>query len=250
MSGITAAGQQSSTPADAPVDLDDHPAGERYFRHPGDVVRLVLWGLATWCWSCSSSWRRTPATVSRPTWAEPPPGCRRSCASWRWPSRRSAPSSCQWPSPSCSSCRRRWRRLVVITVAGLLGAAVHPARSTAVVDLSGRSGRRGRRHLGRIHRASRRLAYLGGAAAATDCREGRGYRGRGAGRATSPSAVLALVLAIAGTPAYPDFSWRWPPDWPTGCAVLVIARRARTGGPTPAAVCEALSEAEGRGRPT
>ena len=47
MSGITAAGQQSSTPADATPTIDDHPAGERYFRHPGDVVRLVLWGLAT-----------------------------------------------------------------------------------------------------------------------------------------------------------------------------------------------------------
>jgi glycosyltransferase 2 family protein len=27
--------------------FDERPPGERYYRHPGDVVRLVLWGLAT-----------------------------------------------------------------------------------------------------------------------------------------------------------------------------------------------------------
>ena len=26
--------------------FDTAPPGERYFRHPGDVVRLVLWGIA------------------------------------------------------------------------------------------------------------------------------------------------------------------------------------------------------------
>ena len=37
-------------PHGAPFDLA--PPGERYFRHPGDVVRLVLW--ATITASCSS----------------------------------------------------------------------------------------------------------------------------------------------------------------------------------------------------
>ena len=31
--------------AGAPTD-QVQPPGERYFRHPGDVVRLVIWGLA------------------------------------------------------------------------------------------------------------------------------------------------------------------------------------------------------------
>ena len=31
--------------AGAPTD-QVRPPGERYFRHPGDVVRLVIWGLA------------------------------------------------------------------------------------------------------------------------------------------------------------------------------------------------------------
>ena len=29
------------------AELDERPPGERYYRHPGDVVRLVLWGSAT-----------------------------------------------------------------------------------------------------------------------------------------------------------------------------------------------------------
>ena len=37
------------TSIDAPgavvtLDLDERPSGEPYFRHPGDVVRLVVWG--------------------------------------------------------------------------------------------------------------------------------------------------------------------------------------------------------------
>ena len=28
-----------------PHEVDDRPPGERYFRHPGDLVRLVLWGV-------------------------------------------------------------------------------------------------------------------------------------------------------------------------------------------------------------
>src|SRR5436305_14500067 len=34
-----------ATPAD-PSPLDVQPAGDRYYRHPGDAVRLVLLGLA------------------------------------------------------------------------------------------------------------------------------------------------------------------------------------------------------------
>ena len=40
MSSVTLPG------TDAPV-FDVRPPGERYFRHPGDVVRLVVWGSAT-----------------------------------------------------------------------------------------------------------------------------------------------------------------------------------------------------------
>jgi hypothetical protein len=29
------------------VRFDERPPGERYYRHPGDVLRLVLWGIAT-----------------------------------------------------------------------------------------------------------------------------------------------------------------------------------------------------------
>jgi glycosyltransferase 2 family protein len=39
----------TTTPEQLSVDsrFDDLPPGERYFRHPGDVLRLVVWGVAT-----------------------------------------------------------------------------------------------------------------------------------------------------------------------------------------------------------
>ena len=33
--------------SEATPELDLRPPGERYYRHPGDVVRVVLWGLLT-----------------------------------------------------------------------------------------------------------------------------------------------------------------------------------------------------------
>ncbi len=39
----------TTTPEAMSVDsrFDDLPPGERYYRHPGDVIRLVVWGLMT-----------------------------------------------------------------------------------------------------------------------------------------------------------------------------------------------------------
>ena len=44
---ITPSGVPLATAAPARLDLDVAAPGERYFRHPGDVLRLVLWGLTT-----------------------------------------------------------------------------------------------------------------------------------------------------------------------------------------------------------
>ena len=44
---ITPSGVPLATAAPARLDLDVAAPGERYFRHPGDVLRLVLWGLIT-----------------------------------------------------------------------------------------------------------------------------------------------------------------------------------------------------------
>lgn len=40
---LTVLGEDTARPA----ELDERPPGERYFRHPGDVVRVVVWGAAT-----------------------------------------------------------------------------------------------------------------------------------------------------------------------------------------------------------
>jgi undecaprenyl-diphosphatase len=44
MSAPTAA---TTVPSGAATSFEDTPPGERYFRHPGDVIHLVLWGLVT-----------------------------------------------------------------------------------------------------------------------------------------------------------------------------------------------------------
>ena len=40
-------GDHDVEPLSVDSRFDDLPPGERYFRHPGDVLRLVVWGLAT-----------------------------------------------------------------------------------------------------------------------------------------------------------------------------------------------------------
>ena len=51
-----------------PTAFDAAPPGERYFRHPGDVVRLVLWGARGAArWPSSSRSGRTRPTGSPPT---------------------------------------------------------------------------------------------------------------------------------------------------------------------------------------
>ena len=46
MTMISSSELQLDTPAGA-LDADVRPPGERYFRHPGDVLRLLLWGAVT-----------------------------------------------------------------------------------------------------------------------------------------------------------------------------------------------------------
>ena len=43
----TPCGRDDATPPIAATSIDDLPPGERYFRHPGDVIHLVVWGVVT-----------------------------------------------------------------------------------------------------------------------------------------------------------------------------------------------------------
>ena len=63
----------SSVAVDSPDPLLDlRPPGDRYFRHPGDVVRLVVWGgttllLIVWTWLATSTTEGVTADVGRVT---------------------------------------------------------------------------------------------------------------------------------------------------------------------------------------
>jgi glycosyltransferase 2 family protein len=44
---VSAPAAATTVPSGAATSFDDRPPGERYFRHPGDVIHLVVWGLVT-----------------------------------------------------------------------------------------------------------------------------------------------------------------------------------------------------------
>jgi glycosyltransferase 2 family protein len=44
---MSAPAAATTAPSGAATSFDDRPPGERYFRHPGDVIHLVVWGLVT-----------------------------------------------------------------------------------------------------------------------------------------------------------------------------------------------------------
>ena len=107
------------------------PPGERYFRHPGDVVRAgPRWRRRCCSWCCSS---RSPPRTSAGCERGPRPGRRRGARrAARAPargSRRSSRSSCPVLVVVALVYRRRWRRLgVVVLAAGAGAAAVRAAR--------------------------------------------------------------------------------------------------------------------------
>ena len=179
----------SSTPA---------PPGERYFRHPGDVVRLVVWGASPRSSCCSS--RSATATSDgrhRPTSASAAARSpRRARVSSCWRSPRSSPSSSRPSVVVRSSLRRRWRRLglLVVGARGRCGALC--SLLDQLLDLPGRLPRRRRPAArGSPRPGSRRSPYVGR------------RRGRGDGR-------QAVALA----------SWRRAAD------LALVAARRRDGG--------------------
>ncbi len=44
---MSAPAAATTVPSRSATSFDDRPPGERYFRHPGDVIHLVVWGLVT-----------------------------------------------------------------------------------------------------------------------------------------------------------------------------------------------------------
>jgi undecaprenyl-diphosphatase len=213
------------------------PPGERYYRHPGDVLRLVLWAIATVLLVVLVE--VAEATSEGITTDFGNAGNRIAEAI-----RELALALLQVGAVLVPAgvvvlilVQRRWRRLVLLVAAAVTGALLFTLLDVAI-DLPGRvssavtSG---------TWIASTRFpspAYLAGAAAAATV--GKPWLSRPWRRATDVAvALLAFVMALAGSAGVPVLLLGVALGATVGCALLV-AFGAPNRLPAPADIAAAL----------
>jgi uncharacterized protein (TIRG00374 family) len=225
--------------AGAPTD-QARPPGERYFRHPGDVVRLVVWGLAA---LLLGLYIRLATDTSDGLTSD------LGRAASRVPTavRELALALVQVGAIVVPVVvvvllvlQQRWRRLLVGAIAGVIGAVV-----LIVVDrfvhLSGRTAGGVTSGTWVASTSFPSLAYVSGAAAATAV--GKVWLSRPWRRAADIAIVVLLVImALAGSSGVPDLLFAAAVGIAVGAAVLVVVG-APNRRPTPAMVAEGLAAA-------
>jgi uncharacterized protein (TIRG00374 family) len=230
------------TPAE-PADRSEdqvRPPGERYFRHPGDVVRLVIWGVLA---AVIGLFIRLATDTSDGVTSD------LGRAASRVPTavRELALALLQVGAIVVPVVvvvllvvQQRWRRLLVGAVAGLAGALVLVI-ADRVVHLSGRTEDGVTSGTWVASTSFPSLAYVAGAAAATAV--GKVWLSRSWRRAADVAiVVLLVVMALAGSSGVPDLAFAVALGIAVGAAVLVVVG-APNRRPTPAAVAAGLAEA-------
>jgi undecaprenyl-diphosphatase len=216
------------------------PPGERYFRHPGDVVRLVIWGLAA---LVLGVFLRLATDTSDGLTSD------LGRAASRVPTavRELALALVQVGAIVVPVVvvvllvlQQRWRRLLVGAVAGVIGAVVLVIVDR-VVHLSGRTAGGVTSGTWVASTSFPSLAYVSGAAAATAV--GKVWLSRPWRRAADIAVVVLLVvMALAGSSGVPDLLFAAAVGIAIGAAVLVVVG-APNRRPTPAMVAEGLAAA-------
>jgi glycosyltransferase 2 family protein len=226
--------------ATATAELDERPAGDRYFRHPGDVLRLVLWGTVTvlaivFVQVATGTSEGVTTDLGDAATAVPRPARELLLVLVQ-----AAALAVPVGVLAALAVRRRWRRSGVVLLAAILGAVVVVLLNVAL-DLSV--------HVpgsltGGTWVASTRfppLAYVGGASAATTAggpwlsRPWRRAAGVGLG-------VLVITMALAGSAGVPQVLLALAAGAATGSALLV-AVGAPNRRPSPAVVAAGLRSA-------
>jgi len=226
-----------AAPAGAATD-QVRPPGERYFRHPGDVVRLVVWGLAALVLGFFI--RLAPDTSDGLT-----SDLGRAASRVPTAVRELALALVQVGAivvpvtvVTLLVIQQRWRRLLVGAAAGVAGAIVLVIVDR-VVDLSGRTAGGVTSGTWVASTSFPSLAYVSGAAAATAV--GKVWLSRPWRRAADIALlVLLVVMALAGSSGVPDLLFATSVGIAVGAAVLVGVG-APNRRPTPAAVVEGLA---------
>ena len=228
------------TPVTKAIAFDPAPPGERYYRHPGDVVRLVLWGIAALTLAVviqvgTHTTDGVTADLGRVT-GRAPVSIRELLLALTQVVAVAVPAVIA----VALVVAQRWRRLGIVVLAAVAGSALWVALD-ALIDLPGRlpdavtSG---------TWVASTRfpsLAYLAGAVAVAMV--GKPWLGRQWRRATDIALlVLAMVMATAGSAGVPAILLAATAGAAMGAALLVVFG-APNRRPAPAPVAAVLTDA-------
>lgn len=221
-------------------DLDLRPPGEAYFRHPGDAVRLAVWGTAAlllflFIWRATAT-SEGVATDLGDAATQVPRSLRGLALTLTQVAALVMPAGVV----VMLAVQQRWRRLGVVVLAVVSGAAAFAVLNT-VLDLA--------RPLSSLADSDSWVAsprfpslyYVSGAAAAATV--GKPWLSRSWRRTCDTSlVVLGLVMAVAGSAGVPELLLANALGVAVGAAVL-IALGAPNRRPSPAAVGVALREA-------
>ncbi len=239
MTSISAPEAPFDRPPPSAALTDTRPPGDRYFRHPGDLVRLVVWGIVTAVLAIVISL----ATSTSDGVTE---DLGRAAARVPTSVRELALALAQVGSilvPAVVvivlAVQQRWRRLGLVVLGAAAGAGLF-ALLDALLDIPARVP--GAVNDGTWVASTRfpSLVFVAGVAAAAAV--GKPWLARPWRRAVDISLVaLGVVMAIAGSAGVPELVLAFASGVFVGAAVLIIFG-APNRRPSPAAVATSLSD--------
>jgi undecaprenyl-diphosphatase len=224
----------------ASTALDDRPAGERYYRHPGDILRLIVWSLTT---VLLILFVQVATQTSHGLTVDLGQAAARVATAARELILALTQVLVVVAAATIVGLLvvlRRWRRLGIVLLAGAAGYGL-VALLDGLLDLAGRlpdavsSG---------TWLASTRFPNLGvlGAAAAIAA-VGKPWLSRAWSRATNLAlAALLLVMGLAGTAGAPELLLALAAGTALGALILAVFGSPNRR-PSPAAVAAALRDA-------
>jgi glycosyltransferase 2 family protein len=218
--------------------FDQRPPGERYFRHPGDVVRLVVWGAATIVLVLLIELAEGTDDGIRQDLGEAVALIPLAVRELTLAAAQIAALLVPVVIAICLIAQRRWRRTVVLLAAAVVGAGLFVLLDRAI-GLPGRApGALGDEDAWLISARFPSTAYLAAAASATIVGKpwlGRGWR-RSADRAVW---LLLLTMLIAGTSGLAELLLAITTGSVAGAALLVVVG-APNRRPSPQAIADGL----------
>jgi uncharacterized membrane protein YbhN (UPF0104 family) len=226
---------RASEPDQAPFDAA--PPGERYFRHPGDAVRLLIWGVAAVLLAIvieigTHTTDGLTADLGRVS-ARAPRSLRELALALTQVVAVVVPALIAIGL----IVKQRWRRLGILALAGAAGFAIWMLLD-ATIDLPGRLADAVTSGTWVASTRFPSLGYLAGATAVAMV--GKPWLGRSWRRTTDFSLLgLGVVMAAAGSAGLPALLLAGAAGAATGSALLVLFG-APNRRPAPAAVAAAL----------